>query len=360
MQIFNFSDIEIFNMNGLSKDKFEGSFSKNELTKELINRWIPYYSCDACGKGDYCKFTVSYSKTSPEKRDIKCGVAETALEKYIDRTIDSLVDSDKFKQQQYLDCAFMFFRFVYISEQLNGAFINQEKLDYYGSFSKYFFLDMLSIRDVLNSFAENSKAFPELIPRQSLLLVEGKTEIAFIQSISGYHIFSRPFYFTVKSYNGKTNRIPKKIQMLLDEFHNNAYNIYFQGDADGSGDGSGIDKFKHYIDNGIIKRENIFQFTYDFETSIPRECLHKILQQLGYLTDISLDDFLSLPNDSINTLLKTHYNLDLNQNSLKVKIAKILGNIINEIEFGYQPQGNPHSDSELYKFINFLGNINIG
>lgn len=355
MDLLIFKDIEIFEVNGSSKVNFGGSFTPNEFVRELIERWIPFYECHKCGKGDYCKYTVPYPSNPKRKQDIQCGVAQKALENYIMRTFHVLDNANKQKQQQYIDSAFYFFKYIYLSEQLNGVFIDNDKLDYWGEYSTYFFKEMLSVRDILNEFGKNFKVFPEIYKGQSLLLVEGETELKFIENLRGDSNFSSTLYFIADSYKGKGNKLPKRIQMLIDDYIAKGYSIYFQGDEDGNGDGSGYDKFKYYVENGSVPIQNIFQFKYDFESSIPRKLLHYILQELGYLKDISREKFNNRPEDrSINAILKEEYGINTESYKLKTQIAKKLGKIIFHFD---RSDMEKLKKSELHGFINFIQNI---
>ncbi|ADQ78790.1 hypothetical protein Palpr_0634 [Paludibacter propionicigenes WB4] len=355
MDLIEFKNIEIFEINGSSKIKFEGLYSPIELAREFTKRWIPYYECHKCGKGDYCKFAIPYFGDNYYKQDIQCGVAKKALENYILRTFHVLNNANKQKQQNYVDSAFYFFKYIYLSEQLNGLFINDDKLEYLGKYSISLLTEILSLRDVLNKFGKDFKMFSELYNGQSLLLVEGKSELKFIEYLGGDDILSNSFTFIVESYNGKGNKLPKRIEMLIEDYQTKGYSIYIQGDEDGDGDGSGYDKFKYYVDKGTISKKNIFQFKYDFESSIPIEILFHILQELGYLKDNSLDDLIKLPkNKSINTILKEKFDIDTEKNKLKTQIAKKIGNIIFNSTY---KETEKYNEFELFKFTRFLDRI---
>ena len=352
MSLIKFKNTEIYEINGHSKIRFEGSYSSTDLANEFIERWIPYYECHKCGKGDYCKYTIPYSNQTSKKQDIKCGVAKKALENYVEITFHVLENADKQKQQRYLDSAFHFFNYIYKSEQLNGAIIDDDKLEYWGKYSKFFLTEILSLRDILNDFGKNFKELSEVYEGQSILLVEGETELKFIENLRGDGNTSRASFYIVDCYHGKGNKLPKRIQMLIDDYKLKGYSIYIQGDEDGTGDGSGFDKFKYYVDKEIIEKDNIFQFEHDFESSIPRKILFYILKDLNLIKEESPQEFYDLPNDkSINLILKENYNIDTEQNNLKTKIAKKLGKIL----FHYDRiQNEEFNDSELFRFIKFI------
>jgi len=356
MTILKFRNNEIFEINGSSKEPFDGDFSPQELADVLVQRWIPYCECRSCGKRDYCKYNNSGLSNCLENEDIQCGIAKKALENFILRTSHEIENDDQQKHQDYLDCVFYFCQYIFLSEIINGSFIDYEKLDYYGSKISYLFADILSIRDVINGFAGCITKFPALCNKQSLLLVEGKSEKTFIDYIKGKGDISNLFLFDVLDYKGKNNKLPKKIQMLLDDYVSKGYSIYFQGDEDGSGDGSGFCKFKSFVDSGISSPEKVFQFKFDFETAIPRIILYQILQENGFLIDASFDDFNNLPATlSINKSLKDKYGIDTDKNKLKVKIAKKAGGLL--FNYRYNTVNVPSGYEEITKFFKFLRNI---
>lgn len=356
MTILKFRNNEIFEINGSSKEPFDGDFSPQELADVLVQRWIPYCECRSCGKRDYCKYNNSGLSNCLENEDIQCGIAKKALENFILRTSHEIENDDQQKHQDYLDCVFYFCQYIFLSEIINGAFLDNEKLNHYGSYISHLFADILSIRDAINGFACCITKFPVLCNRQCLLLVEGKSEKLFIDNLKGKGKISNLFLFDVKSYNGKGNKLPKNIKMLIDDYISNGYTVFFQGDEDGSGDGSGFCKFKYFVNSGFTSPKEVFQFKFDLETAIPRIILYQILQENDYLIDKSFDEFNKLPtNLSINKLLKDIYGIDTDQNKLKVKIAKKAGGLL--FNYRYNTVNVPSGYEEITKFFKFLRNI---
>ena len=350
-----FESNEIFEINGSSKAKFSGEFRPDALADKLIEEWIPYYECHKCGKGDYCKYAIPHSANPLRKLDIKCGVAKEALRNFVHRTIFVLEQDSWIRRQKYLDAAFYFYKYVIESEQWNGTFIDNAKLDWWGEYSKKFFGEIIPIRDTLNELGNCLKEFPELYEGTSILLVEGEAEMTFISNLKGDGEYSNIWRFVVDSYGGKSNKLPRRIKMLLDDYKDKGYTIYIQGDEDGTGNGTGCDKFVEYVNQNYLDKNRIFQFQYDFETSIPLKLLYQVLIELGYLESVTLDSFINkLGGKSVNKGLLEHFDIDTEKNGLKKKIARIVGNAIFHIDHKVKDKFN---ETELGRFVLFLENI---
>ncbi len=220
------------------------------MAERLIDEWIPFYECHRCGKGDYCKYAISISPNSSKKEDIKCGVAKVSLRNFILRTIFVIEGKTKDSKQKYLDAAYHFYKFVIDSEQWNGIFISNRKLNWWGDDSIKFFGQIIPLRDTLNDLGNCLKEFDEIYIGSNVLFVEGETEKIFISSIRGDDEYFRFWPFKVESYGGKPNRKIKKVQLLIGDYKQKGYTIYAQGDRDGSE--------KDSFDNDWIERRKIF------------------------------------------------------------------------------------------------------
>ncbi|WP_439185759.1 hypothetical protein [Carboxylicivirga taeanensis] len=355
MNSIEFENIKIYEINGYTRKSLNGEFTPLELSEKLVNEWIPYYECHKCGKGDYCKYTIPHPANPLRKRDIKCGVAIDALKNFVNKTIFVLDNASRSKKQKYLDAAFHFYKYVIESEQWNGSFIDNEKLDWWGKHAVKFYSEILPIRDTLNELGNCLKEFPELYEGTSLLLVEGESEKAFVENLRSDGEISKTWQFIVESYGGKGNKLPKRIKMLLDDYQKKGYLIYIQGDEDGNGDGTGFDKFKEYVNQSYIVKQNIFQFKYDFESSIPKKLLYHVLLDFGYLENVSFEKFRRVTEDRpMNSCLLKEFNIDTNIDNLKVRIAKAVGNAIFHIDFRILDQ---FYETELGAFVRFLEKI---
>src|SRR5258707_14831623 len=97
----NFLDIY-----GAERIPLEGEYSKDALTKSFTEHWIPFMECHKCGKSDYCKFALPHPRNEQKKQEIRCGVAETAIQNFVAHTFDIAGTLDLKGKQAYLDGAF--------------------------------------------------------------------------------------------------------------------------------------------------------------------------------------------------------------------------------------------------------------
>ena len=345
----SFQKIKLLEINGHSRRVFSGEFTINELNNTLVEEWIPYRSCNGCGKNDYCKFFHQNGK------DDQCGLAISALKNFIDDTFYAIEYSTTHTKQMYLDSAFYFCKYVFDSEQVNSILINRAKFKHFGWDSKAYSVMIPPIRETLNNFSKSLKEIPELFIKDCVLLVEGQSEMFFINYLRGNGASYRNWFFHVDCYYGKDNKKPKNIKLLLDKYKENGYLIYLQGDEDGNGDGSGYDKFKHFTSNNYILKENIFQFKYDFETAIPKKTVYNFLIDQTLLKNVPYQEFdKKTTSDSINKCLLNEFNIDTERYNLKKRIAEYVG----KIYFNLIPEEvEVFRKTELGIFIEFLNKI---
>jgi hypothetical protein len=346
----SFQEIKLLEINGQSRRIFSGEYSINELKNILIEEWIPFRACGGCGKNDYCKFSLQNDK------DSQCGVAISALDNFLKDTFHEILDSTDYKKQMFLDSAFYFCKYVLESEQVNSILINRAKFKQYGWDSKAYSAMIPPIRETLNEFSKSLKEIPELFKKNYVLLVEGQSEMVFINYLRGNGHSFRNWFFIVDSYYGKDKKKPGQIKMLLDKYKETGYLVCLQGDEDGNGDGSGYDKFKSFIHDNYILKENVFQFKYDFETAIPKKTIYNYLKEQSLLKDVSYDDFdKKTKGESINKCLLEEFNIDTKRNKLKKRIAEYAG----KTYFIIKPEETEvFKRTELGAFVEFLNNLN--
>lgn len=80
--ITDFTGLSIFELDGITRNDLCGEYDHQQLASTLIEAWIPYYECEKCGKADFCKYTEPDPYRFGRKKDIKCGVAVNALQKF--------------------------------------------------------------------------------------------------------------------------------------------------------------------------------------------------------------------------------------------------------------------------------------
>lgn len=350
-----FESIQIIEINGFSRKAFNGEYTITKLIDHLVAEWMPSYACGGCGKNEHCKYSTSIPENSLEDKDSPCRFAVAALSNFVINTSSVLFGATNDTKQKYLDSAFFFCKYILESEQLNSILTDQDKFTNYGWNSKVYSALIIPIRDTLNEFSKCLKDIPELFLETPILLVEGQSEMVFIENLRGNGNSFRSWFFIVDSYYGKDSKKPSRIKMLLDKYKKIGYSIYLQGDEDGTGDGSGYDKFKSYISDSYLSQEKIFQFKYDFETAIPKNILFKTLVDFSLLKNVSFKEFDNKTNGkSINESLKEEFGIDTKINSLKKQIAISVGKAC----FTIDPKDEEKfKQSELGHFITYLNNI---
>ena len=338
---------------GVERMPIDGDFDAKSLGDILVRSWIPYMECHKCGKGAYCKFALPNPHNPAKKLEIKCGVAETALRNFIERTILLAEPLDVPSKQAYLDGAFFLTKFVLDAEQSIGSSINKDLLDWLGDFAPATFGRLIHIRDTLNSLAQCLSTLPGFNSKRSLLLVEGWTEKAFLDKLKESHT-SWFLDLLVECYEGKGNRRSKRIAMLLDRYRKIGYNIYAQGDADGSPDPI----FKGLIDRGHLERSRTFTFKHDFESSIPLPLLLRAMKRIGVpLTFKPSDLAASLHRNqrSVITALRDDFGVDTG-GDFKMALAVELATMMSGYQFVWW-NDKRFMQTELGRFMRFVQEI---
>ncbi|NQU85692.1 MAG: hypothetical protein HQ541_08025 [Mariniphaga sp.] len=351
--ILKFENNQIFEINGFSKKDFIGEYSELQLAEILANEWI--IDCLDCGKHKYCRYGVSNFKNTSNSESYRCNFAVVSLKNFIINTSHAIVDSSNKIKQKYLDSAYYFTTYLLKSEQLNSILVDNEKFKHYGWDTKAYSGLIIPIRDVLNKLSENLKCIPDLFMQTSILLVEGESEMTFINSTRGINNVYRMEHFNVECYKGGGNKKLARIEMLLDKYKDIGYSIYFQGDRDGKENQTGYESFFQYVESGYLKKENIFQFKFDFETALPKQLLYNILIKFDELNNITFEEFDEKTNDkSVNNNLLKEFNINTKTKSLKKRIAHEAGKaflFLNPLD------REQFMKSELGQFVDFLKRI---
>jgi len=353
--ILKFEKNQIFEINGFSKKDIIGEFDVLQLAEILADEWIPFNDCVGCGKQKYCKYGISSSTDTSNRESFRCNFAVNSLKNFIVNTSHTIVDSSNTIKQEYLDSAYYFTTYILKSELLNSILVDNEKFKHYGWDAKAYSGMIIPIRDVLNKLSENLKCIPDLFMRTSILLVEGESEVVFINSTRGIGEVSRMEHFNVECYTGGGNKKLARIEMLLNKYKDMGYSIYFQGDRDGKENKTGFESFFQYVESGYLEKENIFQFKFDFETALPKKLLFDILIKFDELNDITFEEFDKKTNDkSINDNLLKEFNINTKTKSLKKRIAHEAGKAFLFVN----PQDREQfMKSELGQFVGFLNTI---
>jgi len=344
-------NLRIYDMSGVARIPLNGTFSFKSLADNLIKQWVPYFECHQCGRFDYCKFVIRVPNNKNRAKDIKCGVATSAIRSLVKYSWEIITAADNEKRQHFLDGAFHFFQFVYNSELRIAIFLDEDILNWYDTYAPLAFGQVASLRTHLDKFAYHFGNFKMYHTIQSVLLVEGMSEKMFIETLKLSH-FAWFTHLMVRTYKGKSNTKLKRIEMLLEHYKKQGYRTYIQGDADGMQQAI---PFSSLVKKGLVLSNNSFVFKYDFESSIPPRLLFNSLKIINELIGVKYNDFhksVTPASESVISLLKRNLKIDLKP--LKVKLAKTIASILNANEW----HGNKEfMETELGKFIHFLQKI---
>lgn len=300
-------------------------------------------------RSDYCKFTVPHKYVAHKFQDIQCGVVVKVIENFIDQTFELLRDYNQNQLQKYFNGLYYFQKFIYQTELETGMFLDKNMLDWYRDYSPKNYGHILYVRHYLDELGKNFRSLKEFGATKGILMVEGKTEEIFINRLISNGDFSSK-QFVVQSYDGKNNKSEKKIKILIEKNREVGYEIYIQGDKDGQD----VDFFQNHIKSKLLKEGHTFQFTYDFETAIPKGLLYGVLNTLKII-DCNIGEFtqkVSKKEQSINKTLLEEFHLNLDKH--KVDIADTLGIIIRHLD--WRTDKSIHT-SELGKFLEFVYRI---
>ena len=334
---------------GVERTPLRGHVSPRQLADLFVESWIPYMECHKCGKSDYCRFAKPHPRNEHKKLEIKCGVAETAIRNFVDRTFEMARDLELPQRQAYLDGSFHLLQFILEAEQTIGNALSDGFLNWLGKSSPTYFGRITHLRDSLNSLGQCFRQIPELASQRSLLLVEGWAEKAFLDKLRESHS-SWFLDLLVECYDGRGNRRSKRIAMLLDKYVELGYTIYAQGDADGNPG----EIFKGLVDSGQLEAKNTFTFPIDFESAVPIPLLFRALRRVGVtpgFTPTQLRDAAQQDGGSINAVLRNRFEVDTEP--LKVELATAVGELLTISRYAWW-QDDEFMQTELGKFLRFI------
>jgi len=189
--------------------------------------------------------------------------------------------------------------------------------------------------EYLNKAHSSMKNIEMFKSTKNIILVEGHSEEIFIQNFSDIKIVN---------YEGKGRIKYSKIEVLIKDYKEKGYEIYLQSDLDGNNKDPNIEKI---ISKNLIKKENIFQFKYDFESAIPVELFYHILIK-NKIIDDTFENFETDIDLSRGIVKYT-------ENKYDTKINKKI--IANEISSAIQQSDKKFRDTEIGKFWFFIKRI---
>lgn len=350
MDIVQFNNIPLRDIYGDKIEKISGEYTADELGVYLTKMWVAYVECHQCSREDTCEFVQPHPHWKHRKKEIRCGVKSKFITNLINLVFSEFMDGDDNTHERLLSGIFYLSEFIFKAEHKIGMALSSDWLNYLEGYASNSILSIVHLRELLNNAAGDFAFIPSLYDKKPILLVEGESEKAFIDKLKESHLswFSD---LRVEVYGGNGNCHPRRIQMRLNKYIEDGYTCYMQGDKDGKE----LNVFNKLIKQGVVKAENTFLFENDFESSIPPNLLLNVIKSLGYLTDVSEDDFLQNIDQekSICKTLEVYYDFDIN--SYKVALADELGWFFNNSYFSwYNDESNFMETTELGQFLDFI------
>ncbi len=335
---------------GTDRIKLKGIYTKESLIKLVINEWVPYVECDRkCFRSDFCGF-VKKDPNDPERTlEIKCEVGIRAIRNFISYSFNILTSLDEDVIQNYLDALYYYYQMVFFAETTIGGLLNERSFEFLGQHASAAFGFLKKLRNYIDEYSRLLKVIPDFRTKDTIIFVEGESEKTFLNKLKATHFYDL-LEINVISYDGGSNRRIRRIEMLLRDYRRRGYEVYIQGDADGSNQ----DVFRELEKRGLINDKNKFIFRYDFESSIPPLLLYYVLKEMNlFKSYISEEDFINILEDfdrPIIPFLSEHFNIDLRP--IKVRFAEEVANILVKSHLLWGD--NSFLTTELGKFIVFV------
>lgn len=275
---------------GFTRSELQGTFTSPKLAGLLVEVWLPYFECKKCGRWKYCGLADPvYPQRLDPYRNYRCGVARLALSNFLLSAFPSLSKANPKQRNDLLDAAYYFTQYVFRSEVNVGNFLSVGMLNWYGELSHLMASNLKGVRQHLGSFFDRMRGFPEFCLRERMLLVEGQTELRFVERLrSSPNWF--PYDLHVATYEGKSNR-NSRLTLLIKRYEKDGYDVLVQGDADGQ------DKTRIHQElcrQHGISTERVFLFDRDFEHAVGKKLLATGITRM---LDLSIDYLDSISSD---------------------------------------------------------------
>lgn len=272
----DFSGSSYYTRDTFNRSEMNGPYTPASLADRLIETWLPYFECDSCGRWEHCGLAdPPYRQRLDPSRNYRCGVARLALTHFFSTAFPLLEKADATKRNRLLDAAYYFAQYVFRSEINVGNFLSVGMLNYYGELSHLMASNLKGVRQHLGSFFDRMSCFAEFRLRERMLLVEGQSELRFVERLRSSPDWV-PYDLHVVTYEGKSNR-NSRLTLLVKRYEAEGYDVFVQGDADG-GDKSRI--CKQMSDHHGISSERVFLFTSDFEHGLDPKLMAAAITRL--------------------------------------------------------------------------------
>ena len=163
--------------------------------------------------------------------DRQCGVTKSVLQNLVNSCFPLLMRCGYEEKQEFFDASFYFIDYINTTEALIGGYLNKEIVDFFGIYGPGLFGTIITLRTKLDKIAHHLKLIPEFNTTKGYLLVEGKSEKIFVETLKETHL-SWFEEILVESYDGKGNKSPSKLLILAKKLNQTGYDLYIQGDQD--------------------------------------------------------------------------------------------------------------------------------
>ncbi len=300
----------------------DGSFSESELANFLAENWVNF-ECHRCPKwpGD-CIYAERNEKRPERPKEKRCGVGVVFLENAVKHLFRSGGLSDKKNHSNIIHCLYHLCVFAMKSEKRTAYIRNPlYSLTDPDEYFKYALGDIINLREHLNKAAYFGRISKLPVKGELLVLVEGETEQFFLQK---YLDLSSLFHgaISVETYKGSGNVELSRLPLLIESKTEQGYACFLQGDLDGKKENQKVNKI---ISKTALLQENVFFFTFDFESSLPPEWVWGALKNVTEI-DIGIgvgeSEFVDSlrPGKSISENLKELYGVNITP--LKMRMVK--------------------------------------
>jgi hypothetical protein len=352
-QMVDMAGISFLALNGVDRQTLPEGITGDELLYYLCNEWLPYVECHQCGRWKSCQYAAPPHPANPHRSlDKQCGVAEQALRVFLNAGLPHLTNVDEKIKIEFLDAAFYLTQYVFRSEQTVGNFLDGDIIRWYGDYSPLIVSNLKYLRRYMDGLCSSLRHISEFKSIQSVLLVEGESELRFLRrmitsSSAGF------LYTEYDTYSGSGNRRKQRIEMLLKHYYDKGYEVYLQIDADGRN----VEQVLATAAQSLrLTTERIFAFTYDFETSIPRNVAVAALSVILNQERSEVDKVWEAEAENFGmkqVLAKLAPEISLND--IKVELGHVLGDLLAS-DYSWH-ENEAFMNSELGRFLSFVQNL---
>jgi hypothetical protein len=349
METVDLTGLEIYDIDGIEKIRLVGEYSLEDLTSKMTEEWIEFAECQAdCARSDYCKFACG------ESEEIRCGFAISALSNFVKATFQIFSKLNTEDKQEYLDGTFYLIKYIFETEIKLGIFIYDGFNIFHGKYAPFAFTSLVNQREILDSIGKHFKSLPELNLGKGVLFVEGKTEFTFLSEMRKTNLL----WFRnllVKSYGGKDNVRPRRIEMLIKDHREFGYEIFISGD----GDGKKENRFQELIKKKLVDSKNTFLFAFDFESAVPDDVFFNALIKNKVLEKVSLAEYINkvssspFGNDeeSVKDFISREFGINIE--NYKIQLARSIAAYYSDVNTVWWKNDN-FMKTDFGRFLQFI------